>query len=445
MALKWVDGFDTYGTTIGGQTLPINVMARRYTMGGAYSYVKAARLGSGRSIRVDYSITTPALTTDPTLIIGAGLNFYDGPAYLTGTSGYFLHLYDGAVRGLYFTFDILIGQIRVYRDESTDVLLGITNGKFRLGAWNYVEFKVKCDDTTGTVDIRLNGVNVLSLSGIDTKATAQAHSYFDKVQFFVTSYPETWLDDLYICDGTGAKNNDFLGICKVETVFPVSDVGGKIDWTPSTPGDHYAMVDDGALCDDDTTYVEDSTTGHLDQFEFGNLGSFTALKGIMLSADCRETGATDFTLIQRAERTSVSEGSATAVTTKGYVETTQEGGGGVNEFQQVNLTVAYGGPTFTLTFDGQTTTAIAYNATTTTVYNALVALSNIGPNDVAVTGVPGAWIVEFKGVYANTNVPQMTLTMTAEDTHARIMEDDTEGADWTASNFDATQFGVKVG
>ena len=54
-----------------------------------------------------------------------------------------------------------------------------------------------------------------------------------------------------------------------------------------------------------------------------------------------------------------------------------------NETQTVRVTNATGG-TFTLTFDGQTTAPIAFNATAAAIQAALEALSNIEPGDVVV-------------------------------------------------------------
>ena len=84
-----------------------------------------------------------------------------------------------------------------------------------------------------------------------------------------------------------------------------------------------------------------------------------------------------------------------------------------NEIQRVALggTTATSG-TFTLTYSGQTTAPIAYNATAATVRTALQALSNIGTGQIAVSGGPGPgtpWNVTFQGTLANKNVPQMTV------------------------------------
>jgi hypothetical protein len=90
------------------------------------------------------------------------------------------------------------------------------------------------------------------------------------------------------------------------------------------------------------------------------------------------------------------------------------GMGFANEVQLVTITGAPTGGTFTLTFDGQTTAAIAYNAAATAVQSALVALSNIGTGNVTVTGAAGGpYTVTFVGIYAGVNVPLMTGSATA--------------------------------
>jgi len=69
------------------------------------------------------------------------------------------------------------------------------------------------------------------------------------------------------------------------------------------------------------------------------------------------------------------------------------------------------GGTFTLTFGGQTTGAIAYNASTAAVQSALEALSNIAPGDVVVSGSAGvSYTLTFGGVYASTTVPVVSAT-----------------------------------
>lgn len=79
------------------------------------------------------------------------------------------------------------------------------------------------------------------------------------------------------------------------------------------------------------------------------------------------------------------------------VQTVTEGGSGLTSF--------------TLTFSGQTTAAIAAAATAAQVQAAIAALSNVGDGDVLVTG-SGPYTVKFTGALAHTNVAQMTATPT---------------------------------
>jgi len=89
---------------------------------------------------------------------------------------------------------------------------------------------------------------------------------------------------------------------------------------------------------------------------------------------------------------------------------TQVGGGGVNEIQTIGIPASITSGTFTMTYNGQTTGTIAWNASAGTVEAALKTLTNIDSGDVTVTGGPGAsaiWICEFKGNLAGTELVLM--------------------------------------
>lgn len=81
-----------------------------------------------------------------------------------------------------------------------------------------------------------------------------------------------------------------------------------------------------------------------------------------------------------------------------------------NEIQMVVVNGT--GGTFTLTYDGQTTAAIAYNATAAAIQTALEALSNVAPGDVMVVrdDITGPFTVQFTGLLGNTNVGQLTTS-----------------------------------
>lgn len=88
-------------------------------------------------------------------------------------------------------------------------------------------------------------------------------------------------------------------------------------------------------------------------------------------------------------------------------------GSGVSEVQTITITGAPTGGTFSLTYQGQTTPALAYNAATAAVQTALQALSTIGAGNVTVTGTAGSsYVVTFTGTLANQNVPAIVAVGT---------------------------------
>lgn len=77
------------------------------------------------------------------------------------------------------------------------------------------------------------------------------------------------------------------------------------------------------------------------------------------------------------------------------------------------LTIVGTGGTFTVTVGGQTTSAVAYNATAGTLQTALEALSTVAVGDVAVTGGPGAtnpYRIQIGGAYNDTATPTITAS-----------------------------------
>jgi hypothetical protein len=91
--------------------------------------------------------------------------------------------------------------------------------------------------------------------------------------------------------------------------------------------------------------------------------------------------------------------------------TTLTSGTPANEVQTITITGTPTGGNFTLTFDGQTTAAIAYNAAASAVVTALVALSNIDSGDVTGGGgaLPGSAVtITFGGQFQYTDVALMT-------------------------------------
>lgn len=89
----------------------------------------------------------------------------------------------------------------------------------------------------------------------------------------------------------------------------------------------------------------------------------------------------------------------------GNVSSTSVAGSG--EVQTVTINGGPTGGTFTLTFRGQTTAPIAYNANAAAVQSALEALTTVGAGNVAVAGT-GPYTVTFQGALATGNQRPLT-------------------------------------
>ena len=105
-----------------------------------------------------------------------------------------------------------------------------------LNTWGYLEFKVVFGDS-GSYQIKYAGANALSASGVDTTATVNQSA--DTVYFGLNStvYFYWRFDDMYVDDA------NLLGEVRIDTIKPTSD-GNYQEWTPSTAGAHWSLVDE---------------------------------------------------------------------------------------------------------------------------------------------------------------------------------------------------------
>ncbi len=306
--LLWIDGFEGYSTP--GTIDNINtLLARRYSVvGGTHIEVATGRVGGNAAYTPGTAsdILTPILTTDPTLIAGGAFKFQS----FSNTA--LIEFYDGATLGMSVKLTAG-GELAVYAGAvllDTTTTLGLS-----ASTWYYIELKVLCDGAAGTYEVRVDGHMVLSDTGLDTKEGAD--SYYNRVKI---TLPACTLDDVYIADGTGALNNDLIGPCRSVMYSPDGDY--SVNWATIFPanGDHYPKVDDGVIADDDTTYVEDNTTGNRDLFDYTSVTVLTSILGIAINTTCRVTdvNSVDLKVVIESQGTT-DVGAATTVSSTDYI------------------------------------------------------------------------------------------------------------------------------
>jgi flagellar hook-associated protein 2 len=105
---------------------------------------------------------------------------------------------------------------------------------------------------------------------------------------------------------------------------------------------------------------------------------------------------------------------------------------GIAEVQELTPTTTASSGTFTLTYDGETTAAINYNASTGTIETALEALSNVNPGDITVDGTrlnqAGATTFTFRDTVGDVNMVSIDSTnLTPSDPSNYVFVEQTKG------------------
>jgi hypothetical protein len=308
MALLWIDGFEGYG--ISGT--PVGLSYRWPSAGTTNLTIQPGRQ-KGYCIRETasiYSITTPAITTNATIIVGCALQF--------NNSGYSssIKLYDGGSLGINITIDPSTSTITT-KLNTTTIDTSPTPKELILNQWYFVELKVFCDPTNGTVEVRIDEETAVSLSSTNTQISS--NPYNDIVRFTIQY---SHLDDVYICDGSGPRVNNFLGACKVFALFPSADTA-VVEWTPNAAGSHYIRIDENPLVTSD--YVYSSTSTETDLYTYPSMftdGDSYIIYGIQVDTMAQLNTGTDTDLQSPIVYNGITDlGGSTTLTSSTYVET----------------------------------------------------------------------------------------------------------------------------
>lgn len=259
MAIIWADNFDNYGTTVA------NMLDGIYAEAGVTLIADPDAGSSGNVIRLTRSTTD---TGAPFLDISVLRKIYNSG--LTTAGGSFRYYTptlpnnNNQLVGFRLSDSnnvphisvrlLTTGALEVTRGEyaptnlsgTPGTIIGTSSAVITTSAWNHIEWKVVLSDTVGTVELRVNGVSVLSLTGQDT-INAAAPGTIDQVSLTsgVTTGSQPVFDyfkDLILWDTTGTQNNDFLGTNHVYSLLP--DADSTLTWTPSTGLTGFNLIDE---------------------------------------------------------------------------------------------------------------------------------------------------------------------------------------------------------
>lgn len=329
MSLRKIESFDGMGHNAQGY-----LTHKGWTYGGNSPRIQ----GSGGRFSTDawYDgdnsayLQTTDLTAKSTWIVGfAGKPGNDNP-------GHVCVFYDSSTPN----YQISItadgnGHLQARLGNYNGTILATGTKKMIAGVYYYIEVKLVVNNTTGSVEVRIDGEVQFAVSGIDTQNTANAT--VDRIYFGETGggfYMFWMFDDIYICDGDGGSpHNDFLGDCRVQYILP--DGNGNSSQLVGSDGNstnNYLLVDD-ATPNDDTDYVESSTVGDKDTYSMGNITATAGtVYGVQPVPYAKKTDAGTRKIASVIRLSGTEEDSADKTLTSSYLflpdlRTTKPGGG----------------------------------------------------------------------------------------------------------------------
>lgn len=160
------------------------------------------------------------------------------------------------------------GQVVLRRGSNTGPIIATSAPCVYDGAYQHFEAKLALGDTDGACEVRINGVTVLNISGVDTRTggpeIGQVQVGCDSQGVF--GFPAYMLvDDIFAWDstGSGSEVNDFIGDKKAYTRLPAGDTP-TADWVPSVGSLQYPMLDN-VPPQDATQYLQADDVGEATQ------------------------------------------------------------------------------------------------------------------------------------------------------------------------------------
>jgi hypothetical protein len=285
MANLWIDGFARYGgqlarmlesgpsqgwAEVGGIINLSTANPRtgthsiRFTSAAAANVARRIFGAQKNEVYVGLAFLCEALPTSEPTLINSGSGSYlllgqfrtqgnlNQVSFFLGTDGAIIAARRGDVSGS-FTLGTLLGR--------SDPVIGA-------GAYQYIEFYVKIGTTDGAIEVRVNEVTVLNLTGINTQQLADAEVSQFALGYRAPGGGPYYFADLYANDteDDGSGGDTFYGDIKVGTVFPNADTA-QADFALSTGSVGFSLINNAPPVD--TTFLSAAALARSD-FEIQN-------------------------------------------------------------------------------------------------------------------------------------------------------------------------------
>lgn len=181
--------------------------------------------------------------------------------------------------------------------QGTAITGGLAGSVLSPGVTYFCDLKATFSNSisAGDVVVRIGGVPVITLPA-GSNVVGAGGTTANQVQIghgprglFATNYDVSF-DDLYILDGNGTANNDFIGDNRVELLVPTA-TASLANFVNVGGASAVASVTDNPP-DNDTSYIESNTPGDKETFNFTDLSTVPrTIAGIQFSTVGRKDDA----------------------------------------------------------------------------------------------------------------------------------------------------------
>lgn len=285
MALVYAESFDVRDAS----NPDILADQRIFDVSGGYvagRHDQGFRGGAGGTLQLGNNLADSKFTvTGGTIIMGMAVRATNNWV----AKNFIFRIYQTTAEIFRMTAGVGTNALQVFRQG---VSMGNTsdNALPGIGSWKYLEVKLVVHNSAGTIEVRSDGVSVFSASGLDTQ-----HAGTDLISAVLPFQLGTGvgagmqhdLDDIYICDGSGGVNNDFLGPVAVEALAPTAD--GVASWVGSDGNsvNNYDLIDYPHSTAD---YVKSATVDADDRYVVANPTAGSDVKGVIVEAHAYKDG-----------------------------------------------------------------------------------------------------------------------------------------------------------
>lgn len=177
-------------------------------------------------------------------------------------------------------------QLRVNTGGKLVAVNGNNNGTLGTGtaqlvitSWAYIEVHVVIHDSTGSFEVKVNGVVDQTLTSVDTRNDTGVGTC-DRLWFLGDN--NQYMDDLYVNSTTGSQNTGYSGDIRVSAYIP-NAAGDNTGLTRggSDSGNNYGQVDERPP-NDATDYVFGTGTSVYDLYNIPNTSSVATVQAVTL-------------------------------------------------------------------------------------------------------------------------------------------------------------------